>query len=143
MVYTIQPEEVGVLQRFGKFIKINGPGLHFKIPFGVDKITKKGGPQYTLKQEFGYRSSQAGKRTKYERQSSLQKEVSLMLTGDLNIASVEWSIQYQIKDPIKYLFNIDDPEATLADASESAMRLIVGDRSVDEVLDLWKGRNKP
>lgn len=132
-IYTIQPEEVGVVQRFGKFVQTTDPGLHFKLPGGIDKVTKVR-TQFVFKQEFGYQTRQAGIRTEYAQNSSQLTEESLMLTGDLNIADVEWSVQFRIYDPAKFLFEIRDPVGTLRYASEAAMRLIVGDRSVDEVL---------
>ena len=134
MVYTIQPEQEGVVQRFGKFVAITGPGLHFKAPWGIDHVTKVR-TSYIFKQEFGYQTRQPGVRTEYARGGGERSdEISLMLTGDLNIADVEWSVQYRISEPEKFLFNVRDPIGTLRDASESTMRLIVGDRSVDELL---------
>ena len=133
--YTIQPEEVGVIQRFGKHIGTQGPGLHVKLPWGIDKVTKVK-TQFVYKQEFGYRTVPAGARTQYARDAD--RELSLMLTGDLNIAEVEWSVQFRIQDPVQYLFNVRDPIRTLVDAAESSMRLVVGDRSVDEVLTVGR-----
>jgi len=132
-LYTVNPEEVGVIQRFGKYFSTTQPGLHFKIPFGVDKLTKVK-VKHVFKEEFGFRTIQAGVRTKYSSQSYNQE--AIMLTGDLNIADVEWIVQYRIKDPVKYLFNIRNVEETMHDVSESVVREVVGDRSVDEVIVL-------
>ena len=133
--YTNDAEEVGVVQRFGRFLTITQPGLHFKIPF-VDDVTKIK-TRRVYKEEFGYATATPGVRTSYERGGS-SKDVSLMLTGDLNIADVEWAVHYRIQEPQKFIFNVRDPIRTLRDASEAAMRLIVGDRSVDEVLTVGR-----
>ena len=132
-LYTVNPEEVGVIQRFGKYLSTTQPGLHFKIPFGVDKLTKVK-VKHVFKEEFGFRTIQAGVRTKYSTQSFNNE--AIMLTGDLNIADVEWIVQYRIKDPVKYLFNVRNVEETMHDVSESVVREVVGDRSVDEVIVL-------
>ena len=132
-LYTVNPEEVGVIQRFGKYLSTTQPGLHFKIPFGVDKLTKVK-VKHVFKEEFGFRTLEAGVRTKYSIQSYNQE--AIMLTGDLNIADVEWIVQYRIKDPVKYLFNVRNVEETMHDVSESVVREVVGDRSVDEVIVL-------
>ncbi len=132
-LYTVNPEEVGVIQRFGKYVGTTQPGLRFRIPFGIDRLTKV--PiRVVFKQEFGFRTLQAGVVTRYA--DDYYEDESLMLTGDLNIANVEWIIQYQIRDAVKYLFNVRDVEETLKNLSETAIRQVVGDRSVDEVIVL-------
>ncbi|MFO7896777.1 MAG: FtsH protease activity modulator HflK [Candidatus Cloacimonadales bacterium] len=132
-LYTVNPEEVGVIRRFGKYVNTTQPGLHFKIPFGVDNLTKVKVKE-VYKQEFGFRTVRAGVKSQF---SSRSYEIeSIMLTGDLNIAEVEWIVQYRIQDPVKYLFNVRSVEETLRDVAESVMRLYVGDRSVDEVIVL-------
>jgi membrane protease subunit HflK len=133
--YTVQPEEVGVIRRFGKYIETTGPGLHFKLPFGIDHL-KKVKIQRIYKEEFGFRTMKAGVRSQFEPGAKLDE--SLMLTGDLNSVVVEWIVQYKIKDPVKYLFNIRNPNKTIRDLSESIMREVVGDRSVDEVLTVGR-----
>ncbi|MCK4956668.1 MAG: protease modulator HflK, partial [Candidatus Cloacimonetes bacterium] len=132
-LYTVNPEEVGVIQRFGKYVETTEPGLHFKIPFGVDVLTKVK-VKHVYKEEFGFRTLQAGVRTQYSKRT--YNSEAIMLTGDLNIADVEWIVQYRIQDPVKYLFNVRNVEETLRDVSESVIREIVGDRSVDEVIVL-------
>jgi len=132
-LYTVNPEEVGVIQRFGKYLSTTQPGLHFKIPFGVDNLTKVK-VKLVFKEEFGFRTLQAGVRTKYSSQS--YNHEAIMLTGDLNIADVEWIVQYRIKDPVKYMFKVRNVEETMRDVSESVIREVVGDRSVDEVIVL-------
>ncbi|MBT3755409.1 MAG: FtsH protease activity modulator HflK [Candidatus Cloacimonetes bacterium] len=132
-LYTVNPEEVGIIQRFGKYLSTTEPGLHFKIPFGVDNLTKVK-VKLVFKEEFGFRTLQAGVRTKYSARS--YNNEAIMLTGDLNIADVEWIVQYRIKDPVNYLFNVRNVEETMRDVSESVIREVVGDRSVDEVIVL-------
>jgi len=133
-LYTIDPEEVGVIQRFGRYTHTTEPGLRFKIPFGVDRVTKVK-VKYVYKEEFGFRTLEVGSAaTRYSQRD--YSDESLMLTGDLNIADVEWIIQYQINDPLKYLFNVRDVTGTLRNLSESSMRQVVGDHSVDEVIVL-------
>ena len=133
--YTVDTNEVGVIQRFGAYVRTTQPGLHFKIPFGTETV-KKVKVQNVYKEEFGFRTAQAGVRTQYVRASF--GDESLMLTGDLNSALVEWIVQYRIQDPVKYLFNVRNVEETLRDVSESVMRQVVGDRSVDEVIVLGR-----
>ena len=129
--YTIRTEEVGVIKRFGRYTTTTMPGLHFKIPFGVETVTKIKGSRYIFREEFGYRTAKAGIRTQLRRDVNLLSE-SLMLTGDLNIATVEWVVQYRINDPKAYLFNVRDITKTIRDVAESVTRQIVGDHSVDE-----------
>jgi modulator of FtsH protease HflK len=133
--YTISPEEVGVILRFGKYSHTADPGLNFKIPFGVDNLTKVS-VQRQLKLEFGFRTAEAGVRTRYASGSFLEE--SLMLTGDLNSAVVEWIVQYRINDPYKFLFKVRGTELTFGAMTEAVMREIIGDRSVDEVLTIGR-----
>ncbi|HKI87179.1 MAG TPA: FtsH protease activity modulator HflK [Thermoanaerobaculia bacterium] len=132
--YTVNPEQVGVVQRFGRYIGKTPPGLHFKIPF-VDTITKVP-VQRQLKQEFGFRTVSAGVQSQFTSQG--YEDESTMLTGDLNVASVEWVVQYRIADPYKYLFRVRNVDATLRDMSEAVMRSVVGDRTVNEVLTVGR-----
>jgi len=131
--YTVGADEVGVIQRFGKYTRTTEPGLHSKIPFSVETV-KKVKVQRVFKEEFGFRTRQAGIRTEYS--SKDHSGESLMLTGDLNSAVVDWIVQYRVKDPVKYLFHVRNVVETLRDASESVMREVVGDHSVDEVIVL-------
>ncbi len=129
--YTVGPNEVGVVLRFGKFVRSTSPGLHFKLPFGIEKnIPVK--VEYVYKEEFGFRTRSAGIRTAYD-ERTYSKE-SLMLTGDLNVLDVEWIVQYKKKDPFSVLFRIRNIRKTLRDLSESVMRKIVGDYTFNEVL---------
>ncbi len=130
--YTVAVDEVGVVQRFGKFVRITQPGLNFKLPAGIEKVTKVK-VRFIFKEEFGFRTIRAGVRTQYARASAYLNE-ALMLTGDLNVALVPWIVQYRVKDPYKFLFKVRDVRGTLRDLSESTMRLVVGDRSINEVI---------
>ncbi|MEL0011229.1 MAG: FtsH protease activity modulator HflK [Bacteroidota bacterium] len=132
--FTVEPEEVGVITRFGEYQREADPGLNFKIPFMEQLLLVP--VQRQLKQEFGYRTTQAGVNTTY-RKAGYDGE-SLMLTGDLNLADVEWVVQYRINDPYSYLFKVRNADETLRDISESAMRQIVGDRTVNEVLTVGR-----
>lgn len=128
--YQVSAESVGVVQRFGRFHRLASPGLRFKLPFGVDRATLVP-VQRQLKLEFGYGTLRATNPHQVSREADLERD---MVTGDLNAASVEWVVQYGISDPRAYLFHLRDPEETLRDLSESLMREVVGDRTVDEVL---------
>lgn len=132
-VYTVETDEVGVIQRFGRYINTTEPGLHFKLPWGIETVQKVK-IRRVFKEEFGFRTVKAGVRTEYSNRDYSNE--SLMLTGDLNSALVEWAVQYRIKDPAAYLFNVRNVEATIRYVSEAVMRLIVGDNSVDEVIIL-------
>ena len=133
-VYTVGPESVGVVQRFGRFIGTSGPGLRFKLPFGIDTVTILP-VKRQLKMEFGFGS---GHTTNPDQVSHEQERERDMVTGDLNAAHVEWVVQYEISDPEQYLFNHREPGPTLRDLSESVMREVVGDRTVDEVLTIGR-----
>jgi membrane protease subunit HflK len=131
-VYTIGVNEVGIIQRFGKYVRTTSPGLNFKLPWGIEKLTKVK-VRLVYKEEFGLRTIMPGVRTQYARGSAYLSE-SLMLTGDLNVAVVPWIVQYRIKDPYKYLFKVRNVNSTLRDLAEASMRLVVGDRSINEVI---------
>lgn len=134
--YTVPAESVGVVLRFGKFIKQVEPGLRFKIPLGVDRVTVVP-VRRQLKQEFGFGTPGASNPTQYSDQREWALETT-MVTGDLNSSLVEWVIQYRIKDSLEYLFRVRNPGQTLRDVSESVMREVVGDRTVDEVLTIGR-----
>ena len=132
--YTVEPEQQGVILRFGRFAGITDPGLHWKIPL-ADRVIKVP-TQRQLKEEFGYRTQDPGVRTTFS-QADLSDE-SLMLTGDLNVADVEWVVQFRVIDPEAFLFRVRNPVDTLRDLSEAVMRQTVGDRTVDEVLTVGR-----
>lgn len=131
MVYTVQPEERAVVKRFGAVVKTTDPGLHFRLPFGIDGIQRVA-TERVLKEEFGFRTAAAGQPSRYV-ESDLPDE-SLMLSGDLNIIDVEWVVQYRIADPIKFLYSMREPTRTLRDLSESVMRRVVGNNLGSEIL---------
>jgi membrane protease subunit HflK len=135
--YQVQPDEVGIVLRFGRFTRETSSGAHFLLPF-VEMVVKVP-VERQLKQEFGFRTLRAGVRTEYQEGRQFMDE-SLMLTGDLNVAVVEWIVQYKIKDPFAFLFKVREVETTFRDMSEAAMRQIVGDNSVDEVLTIGRQR---
>jgi len=133
--FTVSQEEVGVVLRFGKYNRQVDPGLNFKIPFGVETVNKVP-VQSQLKQEFGFRTLRAGVRTQYS--PTRYKDESLMLTGDLNAAQVEWIVQFRIKDPYQFLFRVRNPIKTFRDINEAMMREVVGDRTVNEVITVGR-----
>jgi modulator of FtsH protease HflK len=134
--YTVPAESEGVILRFGRFNRVVPSGLHFKVPLGVDAVeivpVKR-----QLKQEFGFGTENATNPWQAAPQAEWVEEKS-MVTGDLNAALVEWVVQYRIDRPDFYLFNVRHPDATLRDASESVMREVVGDRTVDEVITIGR-----
>ena len=132
--YTVPSDSVAVVQRFGKYLKEVPPGLHFKIPMGVDVATIVP-VKRQLKQEFGF--STPGGNDPYQSPSDGKRETE-MVTGDLNAALVEWVVQYRISDPAKFLFEVRKPAETLRYVSESVMREVVGDRTVDEVITIGR-----
>ena len=152
LFFEVGPNEIGVVQQFGKFVRTTNPGLHFKLPFGIE-TNRNIKTTYIFKEEFGFRTVSAGVRTVYagrdrEEDADSAKnnasgfrsgsgtflEESLMLTGDLNVAVVEWIVQYTIKDPVQFAFRIRDSDETIRNMSEAIMRLVVGDHSINEVL---------
>ena len=133
-LYQVQPEEVGVVLRFGSHVRNTEPGLRAKIPF-VESV-RKVPVQRQLKQEFGFRTVDAGVRTQYA--SGQFGDESIMLTGDLNVAVVEWIVQYRVSDPYLYLFKVRNIEDTFRAMNEAVMREIVGDRTVTEVVTIGR-----
>ncbi|MCS4435795.1 FtsH protease activity modulator HflK [Aquiflexum gelatinilyticum] len=132
---TVGPEEEGVVVLLGQYNRTVQPGLNFILPFGIESMYKIP-VQRQLKQEFGFRTVKADQRTEYEKGTF--GDESMMLTGDLNLTDVEWVVQYRIVDSYNYLFRVRNAEKTLRDMSEAAMRKIVGDRTVNEVLTVGR-----
>ncbi len=132
--FTVQPEETGIVQRFGRVVRTASPGLHFKWPLGIEKVRLVPTAR-VLKEEFGFRTLSAapGDRSRYEEDGELKGE-SLMLTGDLNVIDVQWVIQYRIEDPISFLFRVRETPKTIRDTSEAVMRRVVGNRLGSDVL---------
>jgi membrane protease subunit HflK len=130
--FTIETGSVGVIQRFGKFVRTAQPGLNFKWPFGVEYVNKI--PiEKVLREEFGLQSEALDARNRSIGVSGDAGE-ALMLTGDLNVAVVPWIVQYRVKDPTNYLFKVRDVKSLLRGLSEASMRVVVGDRSINEVI---------
>jgi membrane protease subunit HflK len=134
--YTVPSDSVAVVQRFGKYLKDVPPGLHFKLPLGIDTATIVP-VKRQLKQEFGFTTPGAGDPYQSPRPREGKLETQ-MVTGDLNAALVEWVVQYRISDPVKFLFEVREPSETLRYVSESVMREVVGDRTVDEVITIGR-----
>lgn len=134
-VFTVEPEEAGIVMRFGKYVRSVPPGLHVKLPFPVEQVIKV--PiERQLKEEFGFRTREAGIQTTYD--NSEYVDEALMLTGDLNVAIVEWTAQYRVDDPYKFLFEVRNVQKTFRDMNETIMREVVGDHSVNEVLTVGR-----
>lgn len=129
--YSVPQDSVALVQRFGAYTRTAEPGLQFRIPFGVERVTRVP-VERVIKEEFGFRTVDAGVKTEYSTRDYSGE--SLMLTGDLNIADVEWVVQYKIKDPYLYVFHVRNVEETFRDLSEAVTTRIVGDRSVTEVI---------
>ena len=134
-IYTVEAQERAVVLRLGALNSVEGPGFHFKLPFGIDRA-QVFETERVHKEEFGFRTLKAGTRTEYSKQRF--DDEKLMLTGDLNIGDVEWIVQYQISDPTDYWFNLDEPEQAVRDLAESVVRQVVGDRAVDQVLTVGR-----
>jgi membrane protease subunit HflK len=133
-IYNVEADSVGVVVRFGRYIKEVEPGLKAKLPFGIDRVQMV--PiQRQLKQEFGFGTGGASNPHQFSSSSDMEKR---MVTGDLNSALVEWIVQYRISNPVEFLFRVRNAEDTLRDISESVMREVVGDRTVDEVLTIGR-----
>jgi membrane protease subunit HflK len=132
--FQIKPEEVGLVLRLGRVVRTTEPGLHFKVPFVED--VRRVPVQRQLKEEFGFRTVEAGTATRYSARDFSGE--SVMLTGDLNVAVVEWVVQYRVTDPYNYLFKLRDITETLRSMSQAVMREVVGDRTVTEVLTVGR-----
>jgi modulator of FtsH protease HflK len=134
--FTIDPEEAGLVMRFGRFARQVPSGLHLKLPFPLERVVKVP-VERQLKEEFGFRTADvSGTRTTYSAED-LSAE-SLMLTGDLNVAVVEWTAQFRVREPYKYLFKVRNVRKTFRDMNETVMREVIGDRSVNEVLTVGR-----
>jgi membrane protease subunit HflK len=136
--FTVKQDEVGIVQRFGRYVRTSQPGLNFKLPIGIEKVTKVNVKQIRT-EEFGFTSTRTERSRFADSRSRFQSgseniSVALMLTGDLNVALVPWIVQYRVKNPYDYLFRVRDVRRILIDMSEATMRLVVGDRSINEVI---------
>ncbi|MGP1680088.1 MAG: FtsH protease activity modulator HflK [Burkholderiales bacterium] len=137
--FTVQPEETGIVQRFGAVNRTVGPGLHFKFPDGIERVRLVPTAR-VLKQEFGFGTTAAdgGGRTQYAVDKKTFKDVSLMLTGDLNVIDVQWIVQYRIEDPVRFLFQVRRSQQTIRDTAEAVMRRVVGNRLGSDVLTVGR-----
>ncbi len=136
-VFTVKANQEAAMLRFGKYTETVGPGLHFKLPFGIDRVYV-GEVKRIYNEEFGYRTVRSGRESMIDYNFRGASEVSLMLTGDRNCAEVHWVVRYKIKNLKKFLFNVRDVKSTIRDVTEAVMRRIVGDRSIDEVLTIGR-----
>jgi len=155
--YRVDASEQGIVLRFGEHVRTVEPGLQMKMPWPIETVHTV--PVRTVKSiEFGFQTVSAGRKTEYAQRSANLDEVADMLTGDLNIAHVEWVVQYKISNAMDSLFNIGDESSlygdlmssirnqainpaipdTIRDVSETVMRKLVGDRSVDSVLTIGR-----
>ncbi len=132
-VYTIKQDEVGIVQLFGRYVRTTQPGLNFKLPRGIESVAKVN-VKSVRTESFGFTAPRETQRGRF-RASGESASVSLMLTGDLNVALVPWIVQYRVKDPYNYLFKVRNVTRILIDMSEASMRLVVGDRSINEVIN--------
>lgn len=137
--FTVQPEETGIVQRFGAVNRTVGPGLHFKFPGGIESVRLVPTAR-VLKEEFGFATvtTSGGGRTQYVADKKPFKDVSLMLTGDLNVIDVQWIVQYRIEDPVRYLFRVRESRQTIRDVAEAVMRRVVGNRLGSDVLTVGR-----
>lgn len=132
-IFVVAPDEQGVVRRFGKFIRIESPGLNYHLPYPIETVVTPAVTQ-VKRIEIGFRTIGSGPPARYQK---LPAE-ALMLTGDENIVSAEAIVQYKIKDPVSYLFNIILPEETVKNAAEAALRQVIGERKIDEALTVGK-----
>ena len=132
-VYIVHPEEEGIIRRWGRYYASKSPGIHYHIPWPVERVDKP--PVAKIqKMEIGYKTIKEGPPAVYE---DIEEE-ALMLTGDINIVDLWFSVQYRIKDTKAYLFNVKNIKKTIKDAAEATMRQTIGDRGVDEALTIGR-----
>ena len=127
--YIVDQTEEAVITRFGKNLKTTGPGLHYKLPFGIDR-TYIVNVKNVQTEQFGFRTLSSGVSSSYQTNTNM----STMLTGDLNMVDVEWIIQYRIVDPVAWTFNVQDKTSTIRDVSQSAINMLVGDRAIMDIM---------
>ncbi|MEA1940502.1 MAG: FtsH protease activity modulator HflK [Candidatus Caldatribacteriota bacterium] len=133
-IFVVAPDEQGVIRRFGKFVRLESPGLNYHFPYPIETVLTPAVTQ-VKRVEIGFRtissSSQSARYREYPSEA-------LMLTGDENIVSAESIVQYKIKNPVNYLFNIILPEQTVKNATEAALRQVIGERNIDQALTVGK-----
>ena len=128
-VFKVEPDEEGLVKRFGDVVRTVGPGPHLKLPFFETVVTPKVEKLHRI--EVGFRTNTRGR-------AQIVPQEALMLTGDMNILSVEFIVQYKISNAKEYLFNVADIEGTIQKAAEAAMREIIGKNKIDEALTVGK-----
>jgi membrane protease subunit HflK len=134
-IYVVEPDEAGIVQRFGAYVASTGPGPHYHLPFPIESV-KTPKVSQVRRVEVGFRSAHA--RDGSTQQYTAVNEESLMLTGDENIVDVQFIVQYQIGNPVDYLFRVDRPDETVKSAAEAAMREVIGNSKIDSVLTSGK-----
>jgi len=132
-IFVVAPDEQGVVRRFGKFIRIESPGLNYHLPYPIETVVTPAVTQ-VKRLEIGFRTISFEPPARY-REIPVE---ALMLTGDENIVSAEAIVQFKIKDPVSYLFNIILPEQTVRSAAEATLRQVIGERKIDEALTVGK-----
>lgn len=129
--YIVDQQEEAIVLRFGKYARTSGPGLHFKLPFGIEKNLNVA-VRKEWDEEFGYRTSEPGVVSRFSNENF--EDESWMLSGDLNIVDVKWVIRYKITDAFDWLFNVDNQKKTVRDMSQSVINQLVGDRTIFDVM---------
>lgn len=131
-IYIINPDEEGIVLRFGKYDRTVGPGPHYHLPIPIESVYK---PKVTqiMRGEVGFRSIGQGATFQQGQVRTIAEEAS-MLTGDENIVNVQFSVQYKIKDPVQYLFNVTDQAKVVRNAAEATMREVIGKSQIDSAL---------
>ncbi len=131
-IYIVNPDELGVVLRFGKYVDTVEAGPHYHLPYPIEEVYK---PKVTQVQrlEIGFRSTGSTVTFRQGQNRVLPEEAS-MLTGDENIINIQFSVQYQIKDPVEYLFNVTNQAAVVKNAAEAAMREVIGNSKIDSAL---------
>lgn len=132
-IFVVAPDEQGIIRRFGKFVRIESPGLNYHLPYPIETVVTPAVTQ-VKRVEIGFRTISFGPPARYR---EIPAE-ALMLTGDENIVSAQAIVQYKIKDPVNYLFNIILPEQTVRSAAEASLRQVIGERKIDEALTVGK-----
>lgn len=133
--YTVAQDETGVIQRFGKYIGTADPGLHFKLPYFIDNV-KKVKTTFVYKLEFGFRTVQAGVESQFRTEGAEINLEKLVLCGDLNVVAIEWVMQFTVANPYNYLFKVQNIDSTLRAVSEAAVKEVIGDYAVDDVITI-------
>ncbi len=133
-LYIVKADQQGVVRRFGEYVRVTSPGIHYHIPFPIERVNR---PRVTevKRAEIGFRSVDPGPPSRYiDRPNE-----SIMLTGNLNIIDIDMIVQYRIVDAVKYLFKVRDIQLTVHSAAEASLRQVIGKHDIDEALTVGKG----